>query len=56
MIEPGFYWVRPWKGADWEPAELDADHADTWWLTGGDTPLQSVFEIGPRLTPPEELP
>lgn len=51
MIQPGFYWVRLSEGDDWEPALLD--DGGSWWLTAGDVPLTSVFEIGPRLTPPE---
>lgn len=48
---PGFYWVRPAPGAQWEPAHFDGEN---WWLTGSDVPMpeQSVAEVGVKLETP----
>ena len=51
--EPGFYWVKRYPDAPWEPVQLDSE--GRWWL--GDE-LWSWSEqgfscVGPRLTPPE---
>lgn len=60
-MEDGYYWVRRYRGADWELAKLgippDAHFLVSEWMYPGyemTEDVADVYEIGPRAEPPND--
>lgn len=51
-LEPGLYWVKPYRDGEWEVARI-FERGGYFWIGGHSDPYNTVAIIGPRLTPPE---
>lgn len=50
-MKPGYYWVKPCEGDDWEPAGWNGEH---WGLIGALIGDDEPFCVGDLVTPPLE--
>lgn len=50
--EPGYYWVKIWRGRDWQIARWNGTD---WFFCGSeeDWPDDNI-EVGPKIEPPQE--